>query len=138
MPISRRGFGIVTAAVVMCCFALTFSRLAFADQKAKPIQAGDVLSGELTAMQSGSRKNPSTTYQLTSEPRRLPGASGLCNLEAGPETFEIVINSDAEVAVLEPYIGKSIALRVKEMSCAQTADQMSDAVVSKWSVVTKR
>ena len=34
----------------------------------------------------------------------------MCNLETGPETFQIVTNSDAEAAALKPFIGKSIAL----------------------------
>jgi hypothetical protein len=101
----------------------------------KPLHAGEVLSGELTAMRSGPRKKRMITYQLTSEPRRLPAPSGLCNLETGPETFQIVTKSDAEAAALKPYIGKSVSLKADEMSCAAEAGQFSDAIVSKWSVV---
>lgn len=101
----------------------------------KPLHAGEVLSGELTAMRSGPRKKRVITYQLTSEPRRLPAPSGLCNLETGPETFQIVTKSDAEAAALKPYIGKSVSLKAEEMSCAAEAGQFSDAIVSKWSVV---
>ncbi|MEH2510967.1 hypothetical protein V1291_002321 [Nitrobacteraceae bacterium AZCC 1564] len=101
----------------------------------KPLHAGEVLSGELTAMRSGPRKKRMITYQLTSEPRRLPAPLGLCNLETGPETFQIVTKSDAEVAALKPYIGKSVSLKAEEMSCAAEAGQFSDAIVSKWSVV---
>src|SRR5215475_7618430 len=63
----------------------------------KPINAGDVLSGELTAMRvkSGKQGKRVATYQITSEPRRLPPPSGLCNLETGPETFQLVTSSDA-------------------------------------------
>lgn len=46
-------------------------------------------------------------------------------------------NSDAEAAALKPFIGKSIALKANEMSCAQAAGQLSDAIVTKWSVVAK-
>ena len=108
-----------------------------AQQKAKPINTGEVLSGELTAMRSGPKKTRVITYQLTSEPRRLPPPSGMCNLETGPETFQIVTNSDAEAAALKPFIGKSIALKANEIACAQAAGQLSDAIVTKWSVVTK-
>jgi hypothetical protein len=86
-------------------------------------------------MRSGPKKKRVITYQLTSEPRRLPAPSGLCNLETGPETFQIVANSDAEAAALKPFIGKSVSLKADEMSCADAAGQFSDAVVSKWSVV---
>jgi hypothetical protein len=103
----------------------------------KPLNAGEVLSGELTAMRSGPRKKRVITYQLTSEPRRLPAPSGLCNLETGPETFQIVTKSDAEVAALKPYIGKRVSLKAEEMSCAAEAGQFSDAIVSKWSVVKR-
>lgn len=123
--------------VTACCLISLPSIGAFAQQKAKPINSGGVLSGELTAMRSGPKKKRVITYQLTSEPRRLPPPSGLCNLETGPETFQIVANSDAEAAALKPYIGKSVALKAEELSCAQAAGQFSDAIVTKWSVVAK-
>ena len=104
-------------------------------EKAKVLKAGDVLSGALTAMRSGPKKNRTIVYQLTSEPRRLPPPSGMCDLETGPETFQIVTNSDAEVSALKPFIGKDVSIKANEMSCAQAAGQMSDAIVTKWSVV---
>ena len=106
----------------------------------KPINAGDVLSGELTAMQvrSGKLGKRVATYQITSEPRRLPPPSGLCNLETGPETFQLVTKSDAQAAQLKNFVGKEISVKVDEVSCAQDAGQMTEAVVTKWSVVTKR
>jgi hypothetical protein len=130
-----RVFANVSAMLAAGCLALSMSSSAFAQQKAKPINTGEVLSGNLTAMRSGPKKKRVITYQLTSEPRRLPGAAGLCNLETGPETFQIVTNSDAEAAALKPFIGKSIALKANEMSCAQAAGQLSDAIVTKWTVV---
>ena len=132
-----RLFANVPAMLAAGCLAVTMSSDAFAQQKARPINTGEVLSGELTAMRSGPKKKRVITYQLTSEPRRLPGPTGLCNLETGPETFQIVTNSDAESAALKPFIGKSIALKANEMACAQAAGQLSDAIVTKWSVVTK-
>ncbi len=123
--------------IAACCLAVLTSADALAQQKAKPLNTGEVLSGELTAMRSGPKKKRVITYQLTSEPRRLPGPTPLCNLETGPETFQIVTNSDAEAAALKPYIGKSIALKANELSCAQAAGQLSDAIVTKWSVVAK-
>ena len=75
----------VLLACALLCLAAIASSPAFA-QKTKPINAGEILSGELTAMRSGPKKNRTITYQLTSEPRRLPPPAGLCNLESGPET----------------------------------------------------
>ena len=68
-----------------------------APKAGKPINAGDVLSGELNAMRlRGDKKGKRvSTYQLTSEPRRLPPPNGLCGLETGPETFQIVTSNDA-------------------------------------------
>ena len=105
----------------------------------KPINAGDVLSGELTAMRvkSGGNGKRVATYQITSEPRRLPPPSGLCNLETGPETFQLVTSSDSQAAQLKSFVGKEISVKVDEISCAQDAGQMTEAVVTKWSVVTK-
>jgi hypothetical protein len=98
-----------------------------------------VLSGELNAlhMRGGKKGKRAATYQLTSEPRRLPPPNGLCGLETGPETFQIVINNDAQAAQLKAFNGKEVSVKVDEVACAQEAGQMSEAVVTKWSVVTK-
>jgi hypothetical protein len=105
----------------------------------KLINTGDVLSGELNALRLRSAKKGrrAATYQLTSEPRRLPPPNGLCGLETGPETFQIVTNSDAQAAQLKNFVGKEVSLKVDEVACAQDAGEMSEAVVTKWSVVTK-
>src|SRR5258708_38481622 len=109
-----------------------------APKAGKPINAGEVLSGELNAMKvrGGKKGKRIATYQITSEPRRLPPPNGLCNLETGPETFQL-ITSDAQAAQLKGFIGKEISIKVDEITCAQDAGQMSEAVVTKWSVVTK-
>lgn len=101
--------------------------------KAKPLNAGEILSGELTALKS--KRTKSITFQLTSEPRRLPAPAGLCNLETGPEIFQIVTNSASEAAELKPFIGRTVSLKANEMSCPQDAAQFSDAIVTKWSLV---
>jgi hypothetical protein len=110
-----------------------------ATKAGKLINAGDVLSGELNALRLRSAKKGkrAATYQLTSEPRRLPPPNGLCGLETGPETFQIVTNSDAQAAQLKNFVGKEVSLKVDEIACAQDAGEMSEAVVTKWSVVTK-
>ena len=108
-----------------------------APKPGKPINAGDVLSGELNAMKGGKKSKRAATYQITSEPRRLPPPNGLCNLETGPETFQLVTNSDAQAAQLKNFIGKEISVKVDEVACAQDAGQISEAVITKWSVVTK-
>jgi hypothetical protein len=106
---------------------------------AKPISAGDLLSGELTAMRvrGGLKGKRVATYQITSEPRRLPPPSGLCNLETGPETFQLITAGDAQTAELKRLVGKEISVKVDEISCAQDAGQMTEAVVTKWSVVKR-
>jgi len=70
---------------------------------AKPIKAGEVLSGELNAMRVRDAKKGKriASYQLTSDPRRLPPPSGLCNLETGPETFQLVTTSESQAAQLK-------------------------------------
>ena len=108
-----------------------------APKPGKPINAGEVLSGELSAMKGSKRSKRPQTYQITSEPRRLPPPSGLCNLETGPETFQLVTTSDAQAAQLKNFIGKAISVKVDEVACAQDAGQISEAVITKWSVVTK-
>jgi hypothetical protein len=98
---------------------------------------GDVLTGQLNAMRSRAKGKRINTFQLVSEPRRLPPPNGLCGLETGPETFQIVTNSDAQAAQLKGFVGKDVSLKIDEVACAQEAGQMSEAVVTKWSVVTK-
>lgn len=106
----------------------------------KPINTGDVLSGELNAMKVRDVKNGKriATYQLTSEPRRLPAPNGLCNLETGPETFQLVTSSDAQAAQLKSFVGKAISVKVDEVACASDPGQMSEAVVTKWSLIKKQ
>src|SRR4051812_47945994 len=110
-----------------------------APKPGRPINAGEVLSGQLNVMKvRGTKKGKKVaTYQITSEPRRLPPPSGLCNLETGPETFQLITASDAQAAQLKNFIGKEISVKVDEVACAQDAGQISEAVITKWSVVTK-
>lgn len=134
----RKGFAaLLLGACVAVCTGFTAEATPAQAQAPKALRAGDILSGELTAMRSGKRKNRTVTYQLTSTPRRLPPPAGLCNLETGPETFQIVTRSDAETAALKPFIGKTVSIRAKEVSCAQAAGEWSDAIVSDWSLVTQ-
>jgi hypothetical protein len=108
-----------------------------AQQAQQAIKNGDVLTGQLNAMRSRAKGKHVNTFQLVSEPRRLPPPNGLCGLETGPETFQIVTSNDAQAAQLKGYIGKEVSVKVDEVACAQDAGQMSEAVVTKWSVVTK-
>jgi hypothetical protein len=122
---------------VICAAAARAQEAEPAPKPAKLIQTGDVLSGELNAMRTRGKKGKRVaTYQITSEPRRLPAPNGLCGLETGPETFQIVVSSDAQMAQLKNLVGKEVAVKVGEVACSQEAGQMSDAVVSKWSVVS--
>ena len=111
---------------------------AFDAQAQQAIKNGDVLSGKLSAMRSRANGKRVNTFQLVSEPHRLPPPNGLCNLETGPETFQIVTSNEAQAAQLKAFIGKEISLKVDEVACAQEAGQLSEAVVTKWSVVPKR
>ena len=106
----------------------------------KPINTGDVLSGELNAMKVRDVKNGKRVpmYQITSEPRRLPAPNGLCNLETGPETFQLVTSSDAQATQLKSFVGKEISVKVDEVACASDPGQMSEAVITKWSIIKKQ
>jgi hypothetical protein len=145
---TKRRFGKHDAlAASFAAVMITLAASALAAQQAeppmkagKPIQAGDILSGELMMMEvrdakEGGKRVP--TYQITSEPRRLPQPGGLCNLETGPETFQLITSSNAQAAQLKALIGKAISVKVGEVACAQDAGQMSEAVVTKWSLVRR-
>ncbi len=127
-------------AVISAAPAAWAQRAEPAPKPGKLITAGDVLSGQLNAMRlrGGKKAKHAASYQLTTEPRRLPPPNGLCGLETGPETFQIVTGNDAQTAQLKGFIGKEVSLKVDEVACAQEPGQMSEAVVTKWSVVTKR
>ena len=142
---TKRRFGkwLGFAAIMAAAFAAPSAQAQQAEptpKAGKPISAGDVLSGELNAMKirGGKRGSRVATYQLTSEPRRLPPPNGLCNLETGPETFQLITSNDAQAAQLKNFIGKEISVKVDEIACAQDAGQMSEAVITKWSIVTTR
>jgi len=144
MMMRRFGKRFALAAVIAVACATSAARAQPAAEPApkpgKLINTGDVLSGQLNAMRvRGARKGKKvSTFQITSEPRRLPAPDGLCNLETGPETFQLITSSDAQAAQLKGFIGKEISIKVDEIACAEAAGQMSEAVVTKWSVVTKQ
>ncbi|QIG96750.1 MULTISPECIES: hypothetical protein [unclassified Bradyrhizobium] len=134
----RLGFAFLAATFAAPC---AIAQQSDAPQKpGKMIRTGDVLSGELSALKVRDAKNRGkrvATYQITSEPRRLPPPNGLCNLETGPETFQLIPTNDAQAAQLKSFTGKEISVKVDEVACAQDAGQMSEAIVTKWSVVAK-
>jgi len=133
---TRSDFGKLSglAAAVLTIFV----GAAFDAQAQQVIKNGDTLTGQLNAMHSRAKGKRVSTFQLVSEPHRLPPPNGLCNLETGPETFQIVTNNQAQAGQLKAFIGKEISLKVDEVACAQEAGQLSEAVVTKWSVVPKR
>jgi hypothetical protein len=135
----KRSCFVFLMAVALAAPAASAQQAEPSSQPGKPINAGDVLSGELTAMRvkGGGKGKKVATYQITSQPRRLPPPNGLCNLETGPETFQLVTASDAQAAQLKNFLGKEISVKVDEVACAQDAGQISEAVITKWSVVTK-
>ncbi len=138
----RFGKRLAFAIVIMAAFAVPAALAQQAEpapKTGKLINAGDILSGELNAfrIRGGKKGKRVATYQLTTEPRRLPPPNGLCNLETGPETFQLITSGDAQAAQLKGLVGKEISVKVDEVSCAQDVGQMSEAVVTKWSVVTR-
>jgi hypothetical protein len=144
MDMTRRRFGkrlalATVLAVISAAPAALAQQADTAPKAAKLINTGDVLSGELNALRvrGGKKGKRVATYQLTSEPRRLPPPAGLCGLETGPETFQIVTNNDAQASQLKGFVGKEVSFKVDEVACAQDPGQMSEAVVTKWSVVTR-
>ena len=133
----RLGFAAIMAVVVTAPSAGA-QQAEPAPKAGKLINTGEVLSGELNTMKirAGNKGKRVATYQVTSAPRRLPPPNGLCNLETGPETFQLITTSDAQAAQLKNYVGKEISVKVDEIACAQDVGQMSEAVVTKWSIVT--
>ncbi len=99
------------------------------------MKIGDILTGELSAMRQRVGGKRVQTFQLTSVPRRLPGKAGLCDLTTGPETFQLVDDGPEQTSELNAMIGKTISVRVAEVSCAAQAGQFSEAVVTKWRIV---
>src|SRR5260370_11563718 len=97
----RLGF----AAIMAAAFAAPSAGAQQAEPVAKAgklISAGGGLSGELNTMKvrGGKTGKRVATYQITSEPRRLPPPNGVCHLETGPETFQLIASRDAQNAPL--------------------------------------
>ena len=138
---TKPGFGkrpALSAILLLAATSLAIAQEGEEAQKAgKPIHAGDVLSGELGVLRLRSMKPGEAAYQITSEPRRLPPPSGLCNLETGPETFQLMTSKPAQAAQLKGLLGKQITVKVDEVACAQDATEISEAVVTKWSLVKR-
>jgi hypothetical protein len=143
----RFAMGLAFASILLASFPASAGRAQGQDEPlpdntplkaGKPINAGDVLSGELNTLQVRDPKQQGkriATFQITTEPRRLPAPSGLCNLETGPETFQLITTSNAQANQLKSLVGKEISVKVDEVTCAQDAGQMSEAVITKWSLV---
>jgi len=128
---------LTNAVLASVVFVLALMGMSVEVSAQQALKSGGVLSGELRAMRNRDAKGKRVnTFQLVTEPRRLPGPNGLCNLETGPETFQIVTSNDAEASRLKAFIGKQVSIKADEVSCAELAGQMSDAIVSKWSLVT--
>jgi hypothetical protein len=140
---TKRGFGkrlaLAATIVALAAPSLSAQQAEAPSKPGPPIKMGDVLSGELNALKVRDAKNGKRvpTFQLTAAPRRLPPPNGLCNLETGPETFQLVTSSDAQAAQLKSLVGKEISIKIDEVSCAVDPGQMSEAVVTKWSIVKK-
>jgi len=140
LGIGERSDAVLRAAVAVTMIIIlatpVFAQREEAPKPGKPIKIGQVLSGELNAMlaraKSGKRVE---TYQITSEPRRLPPPHEFCNLETGPQTFELVTNGEAQVAELKTFVGKAISVKVGQIVCANDPGQVSEAVITKWSLV---
>jgi hypothetical protein len=139
----RFATGLACAAILLASFSAFAGRAQQPEAPLKagrPINAGDMLSGELNALRVRDARMGKrvATYQITTEPRRLPPPNGLCNLETGPETFQLVTTGDARAGQLKALVGKEISVTVDEVACAQDAGQMSEAVITKWRLVTRR
>jgi hypothetical protein len=127
----RRALGL---RVMFAALAIGAAGGANAEQPVR-IKPGDVLSGELLAMKGRANGKRTLTFQLTAGPHRLPEPGGLCNLESGPETFQLVTRNDAEVSELKRYVGKTISVRASDVACSEQAGQVSDALISRWSII---
>lgn len=131
--------GLATATMVLVMPAASAQQADPPSKPGKPIQMGGVLSGELNALRvrSGKKGKRTATFQITSAPRRLPPPNGLCNLETGPETFQLVTTRDGQAAQLRALVGKEISVKVDEVACAVEPGQMSEAIITKWSLMRK-
>ena len=135
---TKHGFGkrlALGGILLLAANSLVAAQQSDEPQKAgKPINVGDVLSGELSALHLRAMKPGEQAYQITSEPRRLPPPNGLCDLVTGPETFQLVPASSAQAAQLKSLSGKEISVKVGEVACAEDAGQISEAIITKWSL----
>jgi hypothetical protein len=95
---------------------------------------GGVISGELNAVSIHVNGKRITTYQIASTARKLPGPSGLCNLETGPETFQLAIRDNNDVKALKKYLGKTISVKAGALACPQEPTEIAEAVVKNWTL----
>src|SRR5690606_31874456 len=83
----------------------------------KALRGSDVVTGELNIMQvrMQGHRGRVDTFHIVSEARRLMGADSMCNLETGPETFQVIAHDDAEAKRLRALRGKTVSIKVKEV-----------------------
>jgi len=99
--------------------------------KAPADNAGDVLSGQLMVMRVRAGNDGQARSDLSDHQRAAPAAppSG-CATRTGPERSSSSPPADAQAAELKTFAGKEVSVKVGEIACAQTAGQMSEAVVT--------
>ena len=105
--------------------------VAFAQQL---LPLGGVISGELNAVSIHVKGKRIVVYQIASAARKLPGPNGLCNLETGPETFQLAIRGDGDVKALKKYLGKTISVKATALACPQDPTEIAEAVVKSWTL----
>ena len=100
------------------------------------IKVGDLLTGKLRLVRT---KHPNGTpigaFQIVSLPRMMP-TDEFC--DGAARTFQIVAMDRAATAQLRPLLGKQVSLKAEDMFCSHTAWHVGDAVVLKWTALTKR
>jgi len=134
MRLFDRSCGTRAAVVLAMVCAVPAGSIARADPPPERMKLGDVVSGELLGLKTRAKGKRVVTFQLTSGPYRIPGPDSLCNLENGPQTFQIVTHSDAEAKQLKGFVGKSVSIRINEVACSDKEGQVTDAVVTKWAL----
>ena len=100
------------------------------------IRRGDRLTGKLRLVRTNHPNGTAiVAFQIVSVPRAMP-ADDFCD---GPaRTFHIVAMDHAKTTQLRALLGKTVSLGTDDLFCSHTAWHIGDAVVMRWSALTRR
>ena len=108
--------------------AAVLTSAAQAQEKQELLKQGDVISGQVRAVQRGG----AAAYQIVSDAPKAFAHKDSCKT-AAPKTFHLAeTDNKAKTIRLKRSVGQKIDIVADDFTCSQTIAHTGDAIVTKW------